>query len=319
MRQLDFIKIKVENVNTINTRYLQEHPTVKNRYIMNFPQNGFNGSTLFGNNIEVYHHDSNLYIKCSLPYLKYGHNYCSLDTSEARNLLLYISHLLGADLLNGKVMEYEVGELFHPNNSYDFMQHTITGVGRMKLQKKDHSIVVFGSSNLQFKFYDVTKNLRRKLTKEQFNTIDFHSDNVVKTELKFVRVKNCTVKQLLNSVLGESFMQLDDVIDHQIKTSGTINYSGEKFDDILYLALHRSNKFLADELVMEIIDNMDLTHSQRTARRKSLVEKQKLIEQTSQVTFRNQLENTISNLPDNKTKIQEVESKTELSCEDFPF
>ncbi len=74
MRQLDFIKIKVENVGTINTMYFQEHPTVKNCYTMTFLQNEFNGSPLFGNNFEVYNHNSNLFVKCSLPYLKYGHN-----------------------------------------------------------------------------------------------------------------------------------------------------------------------------------------------------------------------------------------------------
>ncbi len=322
MKQIDYIKIKVENTETINTQFLVPHPTVKNRYHINFPENGFNGLTLFGTNIEVYHHNTNLYVKCSLPYLKHGHNYCYLDIRQAQDLFIYLSDLLNVDLFKGIVIDYEIGYIFHPEVDFSYIQQHINGVRGMRLLKKDQWISVYGRKNTQLKIYHIGKNFGRKVPKSIVDTIDFQQGTPVKVELKIAKDKTYTLDDFLLYGYTAKEAKLDRLIDEKVDVSGVLNYKGKKFDDVLYLTLHRIASHGIDDLILEVIDSMDLTHPQKTARRNALKAKRQLKKDTTKLSFRGLLENEPIGEPYWRTYRDDVignENSTNNCGEDLPF
>ncbi|WP_407557332.1 hypothetical protein [Winogradskyella sp. 4-2091] len=287
MKQIDYIKIKVNNVDTLNTTYLVEHPTIKNRYHFNFPKNGFNGRPLFGKNIEIYHNNSTLYLKCSLPYLVYGHNHIEFNAIEAKDVLVYISSLLNVNLLLGIVVDFEVGYIYSSTLPFKELCHTISGIQGMDLQKKTNSFLAYGHKNKQFKLYNIYANLKRKVSKSVFNSIENLSPNNVKLELKFTKDHRYSVCEFLDIGYQLAFNELDDLLQHHIQQVSHI-YNGVKFDDILYMTLLKANKYThknVDEMVLDTIATIDATPSQKSARRLALRQKQAQIKHNQNQSF----------------------------------
>ncbi len=279
MKQLDYIKIKVQNVGKLNTEYLTDHPTIKNRYKMNFPQGGFNGTTLHGKNIDVYYNKNTLYVSTSIPYLMYGHNFVNLEPQQAKETLEYVSSLLNVDLLSGIVVDFEVGFIYNTKIGFKDICNTITGIDDMELQKKNSSFLAYGNKNIQFKIYNIYKNLKNKVSKPVFDTIVGLRSNTIKIELKFTKDYRYTVKQLFNGAFIVNLMVLYAILQnnlHQLE----VNYDGSKFDDVLYKTLLKANKYTyknVGEMILETIDSLDISYSKKTARRKSLRDKQQLV------------------------------------------
>jgi hypothetical protein len=287
MKQIDYIKVKVENVDSLSATYLVEHPTIKNRYHFNFPENGYNGRTLFGNNIEIYHNNNTLFLKCSLPYLIYGHNHIDFSVDDTRDVLVYISSLLNVDLLQGTVVDFEVGYIYSSEMPFKELCHTISGIKGMDLQKKTVSFVAYGHKNKQFKLYNIYTNLKRKVNKSIFDSIENLFTSNVKIELKFTKGNRYSVSEFLEIGHQLAFNELDELLKHQIRQANH-GYNGTKFDDILYMTLLKANKYTyknVDEMILDTINTIDATPSQKSARRLALRQKQAQIKHNQTISF----------------------------------
>jgi len=294
MKQIDYIKIKVENVNEIDSTFLVNHPTIKNRYNINFPENGFHDKTLYGDNIDVYHNNKILYLDFSVPYILYGHNYTSIGIDVVREVFKYLSELLCVNLFNGKVVVFEVGHIYDTQNSFKRVHSSIIGVKGMKLQKKDRDILIFGSKNTQFKLYNVQGNLKRKLGRDLFQSISFKKKTTIKVELKFKRDNRYTLEELLSYGVRDAYLQLGSLMKNDINLVNSFyDYSGGKFDDVLYYTLHKIgilSKIDIDQMILDTISEMGMPHPKKTARRKSLYKKQLLKKQPNNITLLDFLE-----------------------------
>lgn len=300
MKQLDYIKIKVENIEKFNSQYLIDHPTIKNRFKLksiSLP----NGQKLHGDNIDVYYKNNNVFISTSIPYLLYGHNYTEVNINDVYILFKYLSEVLSIDIFNGKVIDFEVAILFNSSLEFKNLIKTISGVSGLELQKKTTSFIAYGKGNTQLKVYNIYRNLKSKVSKSVFDSINGLRTNCLKIELKLIKDKRYTVEQLLEFGISENLEVLNDLIENKINYS-ECDYDGTKFDDILYRALLKTNKYTyknADEIVLDIIDTLPISYSQKTARRKSLREKQLKTKLAGKTNFKDLL--TID------------------SCDDLPF
>lgn len=277
MIQIDYEKWRLQVSNGLNLDFLTPHPTIKDRYKMDFPVGGFYGKTLFGNNIDLYLKNETLYLSCSLPYLVHGHNFTSFLPGEAEKVVNYISSLLSVDLMQATVVDYEVGQIFKLNSCFKSFQQQITGVDGMELQKKQSSCVIYGKGKRQFKLYDISKNLRRKIDDSVRKTFPWtEAGDCIKCEFKFIKDNQYTVKTFLNDGFYRAVQQLSNFIEDNIHFSQS-NYSGDKFDDILFQTLIKLNEYApkdVQEMVMDEINASSLSPAKKTMRRKAFLKKQ---------------------------------------------
>jgi len=254
MKQLDYIKVKIENIEALNTKYLIEHPTIKNRYkLENISLT--KGRKVYGKNIDIYFKNNTVYISTSIPYFINGHNFVEVNSNDARRVFECLSKALGINIFTGKVIDFEVALLFNCNIHFKNLVKTISSVDGLELQKKNTSFVAYGKGNTQLKIYNCYKNLKNKVSKPIFNSILGLYVNILKIELKMMRDKRYTVEQLLEYGIDENISILNDLIENRINYS-ECNYDGSKFDDILYKALLKANKYTyknVDEMVLDII------------------------------------------------------------------
>lgn len=173
MKQLDYIKIKVQNVKKLNLEYLTDHPTIKNRYKMNFPQGGFNGTTLHGKNIDVYYNNDTLYVSTSIPYLIYGHNYVDLEPQQAWDVLVYVSDLLNVDLLSGIVVDFEVGFIYETKIDFKDICNTITGIENGTTIYLDNDNNIIDSTKIENNSFVFNSKLSKSPLQVVLRTKDF--------------------------------------------------------------------------------------------------------------------------------------------------
>ena len=138
--QIDYTKIKVTGVKEIQKENLVSHSRFFDRYKLDSAKTNFNGKVLYGNNIDIYHHNETLYLSCSFPYLVHGHNFTDFPPSEAREVLLYLSQLIGVDLMKGDVVAFEVGIISKCMTSFKGMCNKISGVDGWNFRKKIHAV-----------------------------------------------------------------------------------------------------------------------------------------------------------------------------------
>ncbi|WP_303316989.1 hypothetical protein Q4Q34_03205 [Flavivirga abyssicola] len=296
MKQLDYIKIKVSNVKTFNREHLVDHPTIKNRFKMKFPENDYFGKTLHGNNIDIYYKNDTLYIDTSLPYLELGHNYTSFSGEQANQVLLYLSELLDVDITEGEVMAFEFGHIYHPKLNFSVLKDWLLSNIDLDILKNEKNFISFKHEKSQIKFYRVLPNLKRKVDKSIFNNLNPLGENPVKFEIKIAQKLGLKVSELTEygmNIIGDAV--INSLISDGIKAN-TYKYKGNKFDDILYMALlssHSGNTKLMNRTINRLIDGSDLSYSQKTARRKSLKQKLQQLEEIRTVSFKQILTNEI--------------------------
>lgn len=282
--QIDYIKIKVAGVDKIQKENLVSHPTVINRFKLDSAKTNFNGMMLFGNNIDIYHHNETLYLNCSLPYLVHGHNFIDFPPSEAREILSYLSDLVGVDLFKGNVVAFEIGIISKCMTSFKGICNKISGVDGMELQKKDSRCLFYGKNNIQFKIYDLEKNLKRKVDKDIRNQLGWDVvENTIKIELKFNKDNRYTIAQFLTTGFEQSVKELKAILYGRIHIPDH-NYAGDKFDDILFRTLLKANKYTpkgVTEMILEEINGSDLTPAKKSMRRRSLEQKMNLLKTSS--------------------------------------
>ena len=292
--QIDHTKIKVTGVEGIHKENLVSHSRFFDRYKLDSEKTNFNGKMLFGNNIDIYHNNNTLYLSCSLPYLVHGHNFIDFPPIEAREILLYLSDLLKVDLMKGDVVAFEVGIISRCMTSFKGICNQISGVDGMELQKKDSRCLFYGKNNIQFKMYDLEKNIKRKVHEDIRNQLDWDViENTVKTELKFNKDKRFTVNQFLDTGFEESVKELKAILYGRIHIPD-LSYKGDKFDDILFKTLLRVNKYTpkgVTEMILDEINGSDLTPTKKSMRRRSLEQKLNLLKTSSATGFSDLLQN----------------------------
>ncbi len=286
--QIDYIKIKVAGVDKILKDNLVSHSRFFDRYKLDSTKTNFNGKGLFGNYIDIYHHNETLYLSCSLPYLVYGHNFTDFSPTEAREILLYLSDLIGVDLFKGDVVAFEVGIISKCMTSFKGICNEISGVDGMELQKKDSRCLFYGKNNIQFKIYDLEKNIKRKVDKDIRNQLDWDVvENTIKTELKFNKDNRFTVDQFLDTGFEQSVKELKAILYGRIHIPD-LNYTGDKFDDILFKTLLRVNRYTpkgVTEMILDEINGSDLTPAKKSMRRRSLEQKLNFLKTPSATGF----------------------------------
>lgn len=286
--QIDYKKIRVTDVVEIKKEHIVPHPRFLDRYKLDSAKTNFNGKMLFGNNIDIYHCNETLYLSCSLPYLVYGHNFTDFPPTEAREILLYLSDLIGVNLLKGDVVAFEVGIISKCRTSFKGISNEISGVDGMELQKKDSRCLFYGKNNIQFKIYDLEKNIKSKVDKDIRNQLDWDVvENTVKTELKFNKDNRFTVEQFLDTGYEQSLKELKAILSGRIHIPD-LHYDGDKFDDILFKTLLRVNRYTpkgVTEMILDEINGSDLTPAKKSMRRRSLEQKLNLLKTPSATGF----------------------------------
>lgn len=299
MTQVDYLKIKVENVRFLDTHFLKEHPTIKNRYKLAEDIVDFNGNTLHGDNIDIYFNNKSLYLDTSIGYLIHGHNYTEITSKEVSNLMQLLTIKLGVNLFEGRVTSFEVAKIFHPEKKFNYLSKVFQGIDEMELQKKNGSFIAFGKGNEQFKFYKVSANLKRKAdTRKLIKNEEFRK--AVKTEIKFTNDKRYTLQQFIDYGIEENHKYLMDLLENQCNYSTAYTYSGKKFDDVLFLTILKLTQTYigsARQEILDMIDRMELSYTCATARRNSLKKKLELYEATKVVRLLDLLENNLEDAP----------------------
>ncbi|MCG2609989.1 hypothetical protein LZZ90_00540 [Flavobacterium sp. SM15] len=291
MRQFDYIKLEQNGVYYIDKQHLIEHPTIKKRNHINTPENIFEGKPLFGKNIDIYYNEekSFLSISCSLPYLTHGHNYCNYYPSEAFETITLLSRILKVDLFKSTVKQYEFAIIHNAQSPTSDILKNILSIQGSNLLKKEKYISIYSNPNFDFKIYDVKYNLKKKPPKVLFDSIIFESENIVKTEVKFLKPKNLTLNQLLKSDFRPEIAIIEEVLYQKLIYSSISNaIVGEKFDDILYYTLQKIGLICdvdINNFVLQTIDEMNISHSKKTARRNSLKVKQLVISDSTKNKF----------------------------------
>lgn len=274
MRQIDYLRIKLNEVEKINKKYLVEHRTIKNRYKLEVPDD--DQQIIFGNNIDIYYNNNTLYVNCSIPYLLHGHNFIEMTEQNVETAMGYLSNLLDVDLMEAQVTDFEVAFLRNCDMGFIDLIKSISGVSKLNMQKRTDSFVAYGKNNIQLKIYNVYKNLKRKVPSNLFKKLDHLNRNTLKFELKISNHKQFTLKQFLQYGASKAFDQLQKIMEDDIHMVYG-NSDDNKFDDILYKTLLNANKYTyknINEMVLDVIDASDLNYSQKCRRKNSLKEKQ---------------------------------------------
>ncbi len=278
MYQLDFIELQLENVDKINQQFLVNHPMIKKRYQLKIPLNDYKGRCYYGKYIDIYYDGKKLNIKCSLPYLRYGHNFTNFDQTDIEVTIQDLSEILKIDLFRAAIKKREYALLFKSKIPFKSLKRLIGGVQGMELLKKTPHLLMFGNSTIICKIYEVAPNLKAKIS--QIVDQDFNWSNakdVVKIELKFKKLSSHSLEKYLKQGILNDRATLDHFIQNDISVY-PVNSVGNSFSDLLFSALiniglsHCSYEEVFTEIQRQI-NLSDLTPSQKSARRKTLKNK----------------------------------------------
>lgn len=272
----DFIKFKLYNVNrrAMNWDRLVPHKNLNNHYSLN--SNG----QFFDKNFDLFiDKGNNVTIRSSLPYLKYGHNYRTFDEKDLSHIIESLSFLLGVDLIQGRVLEIEFGAYqkieISPKNLIDML----IGLKDYDLEKATQSLKMFGDNQgLHFKIYDPIKNAKSKKT---FSISKYPEDDLIKYELKFLRFKGKALNSLCNN---ETFLEFEANLKRHIR--GLIVQKEFRYlpiessvNHILYSVLknlEQQSGISVYSQVSKVLDKMQLSASQKSKRKKSLMSLEKI-------------------------------------------
>lgn len=293
MLQSDYFQIELADAKQVNKKYLKPHPTIKNRYKLSLPSGSFNGRHYYGDNIDIYHGNQKLNIKCSLPYFRYGHNFVPFEKVDVLNTFQDLSEILNVDLFKSKVKNHEYAILQKSKLPFKHLKRLIGGVQGMELLKKTPHLLMFGNSTLKCKIYAVAPNLRGKIDSSLAEKFTWDAaEDIVKVELHFNRSQSSCLLDYLTTEIDQERAILSEFLQDKI-TVCPIGTNGNTFSDILIMALvnigwnHCSYEVVFSEIQKQI-NLADLSSSQKSARRKSLenkVSEMKLLDHNSLMDF----------------------------------
>lgn len=274
--QIDFVKLKLYNVDigTINWGAFVEHPNLKNHYslVPNLPN-------MHSKNFDMYmDKGNNITVRMSIPYLLENHNYQSVEDAGSSFILQELQALTNLDFPQAKVMEFEFGAFDTIDIDASHYIKNIDGLLNFDLLKATPYMKMFGDTDVHYKIYDAVKNAKRKKT---FVRGSYPDSRLIKHELKIKRPKEFLGKTVtafdLSSGLYTGKLKVHlDFFREQLICRKRATYHLEKTSmlHILYIALkngQHENQSTAFNLVNEVVENSDLTPSQKSKRKKSLL------------------------------------------------
>lgn len=287
--QIDYLKLSKSALsNEINWENLIPHPVLVNHYTLNpkLTENAKNFSLYFKNNVAT--------IKLSVPYFLKGHNYQSISKNELLEVRSKLKKWLNIDITYSTADELEFGafELIDLD-SVDYIKNII-GVNNFELERHTPHFKMFGNVKKKFhyKIYDAVANSKSKKT---FTKGNYPKDRLIKHELKFENTKK--------------YFNYDVYFIDLYDTPSIIDYCNEKIFDlrknlickeelsfnpikgdlshILYTALknveQQNTKENMVKLLFDLVDQTNLSSSQKSKRRKSIT----LLEEAYNQEFNN--------------------------------
>tara|TARA_R110002096_G_scaffold433220_1_gene651558 strand:- start:1698 stop:2585 length:888 start_codon:yes stop_codon:yes gene_type:complete len=274
--QFDFIKVKSQKVNreSVNWEMLNEHPTIKNAYTLDAK------SGLHGKNFKLYFTKGDyVVLETSIPYLVYGHNYVQVSGHDLVATFLRLKELLRIDFINAHVLQFEYGGFMTKGiEAKDYIKNIID-VSSYDLKFSSPFMKMYGNSSTNFKIYDAVANARKKKT---FTRGNYPNGKLIKFEVKVLNAQRSFQREILvidlcrpeifePIITGLNFhismiTELRALIDFKTNTNS--------LNDILFNCLkHLQNQFGYPiyELVIGLINDLDLSPSQKSKRRKSFI------------------------------------------------
>ncbi len=271
----DFIKLKLYDVDTekVNWDVLKPHPHLKNHYTL------ISIGLFEDKNFDLFiDKGKNVTIRTSLPYLCYGHNYTSFQSEDMFRTLSSLSDLLGLDLLRAVVLELEFGAYQKIDISAKEYIKKISGLVDYEIEKSTDTMKMFGDrKQFHFKIYDPIANSKIKKT---FSASNYPKSDLLKYEVKMTEMK------LTNGKKTDAFHFCHNKVDERSKKilkqhsenivfiDGLTHFPEETtMNHLLFTSLknlEQQSGINAYSIASEVINQMDLSPSQRSKRRKSL-------------------------------------------------
>ena len=275
--QFDFIKLRSQKVNREKVKWemLNPHPIIRNAYTLDAK------SGLHCKNFKLYlTKDDRAILELSVPYLLYGHNYIGVSGVDLENAFTRLNEMLGIDFMNANVIQFEFGSFAFLEEEAKYYIKNIVGVSGYNLKFKSSYMKMFGHKKMNFKIYDAVANAKKKKT---FNQGNYPSEKLIKFELKIIpERKKIDPKFVLRYLFRPDMEQMmkKSLRTHismitEVRTQINLNSDDNSLNQILFIALKNLQQqfdYPIYKLVLRIIDDLDLTPSQRSKRRKSFLE-----------------------------------------------
>lgn len=276
--QIDYLKLRIEvEKQQIKWDNLTEHPTIKNQYVLK-PK-----TWEFAKNFNIYIKEDVAILKFSLPYFLNGHNYCSTPLSDflkTENLLLEFT---GINIRFSEVLELEFGAYEKIYTATKVYLNSIVGIRDYALEKSASYMKMFGNKKLKlhYKIYDAIANAKSKKT---FTIGNYPNRNLIKHELKFTNTKpyfselyfvelyefSC---YLLEGLKKELLKHRDNLVFRNLKK---LPLTSTNLTGILFATLKEyergNNTQTVIKTAFDMLKNSELSPSQKSKRRKSLIE-----------------------------------------------
>lgn len=277
--QVDYLKLRVEleEEQPIKWDNLTEHPTIKNQYVLK------REAHQFAKNFNIYFGKESAIIKFSLPYFLCGHNYCSTSSDSLKEAGQLILDLVGINIMFAEILELEFGgfeKIDIPINQY---LNSIVGIKDYSLEKSTSYMRMFGNKklNLHYKIYDAVANAKKKKT---FTLGNYPNQGLIKHELKFTNTNpyfdSIFYIDLFDPLCLHYYELMGELLEHQnnliFKNTEQVSLKDTDLKGILFATLKEyergNNTQTAIKTAFDIIEKSSLSHSQKSKRRKSLIQ-----------------------------------------------
>lgn len=270
--QYDFIKLKIYSVNKdrINWTVLSPHKNLKRHFTLN------SGGCFCDNNFDLFmDKGNNITIRTSVPYLVHGHNYMSFGVDDLSKAINGLSNLLRIDLLQSKIMELEFGAYDKIGMPSATLIKNIVAIQDYQLERVFPTMKMFGDTKgHHFKIYDPVVNSKLKKT---YAISQYPDTPLIKYEIKQSKVNGLTLRDLITTDTFEVYKKAlnQDIGNLIIKNEEYHTPIENSLNHILYSTLKTIEQqfgVCAFKQTEEVIDTMELSHSQRSKRRKALLQ-----------------------------------------------
>lgn len=275
--QIDFVKLKLYDVDVskINWEEFKSHPNLKNHFSLKTTVGDY-----YGKNFDMYiDKGNNATIRMSIPYLIENHNYSAIENYDLALLLIQLKQLTGLNFPDAKVLEFEFGAFERIATSATEYLQNVSGLLDYELLKRTSYMQLYGNTMLQYKLYDAVANAKRKKT---FTRGNFPNGNLIKHELRFIDPrkvfgKDITAFHLCMESFANELKQMLHAQKQHLILHQDLSYTPKdtNMTHILFTALKTMElNYLANSfsVVSDIIDSSELTASQKSKRRKTLLD-----------------------------------------------
>jgi hypothetical protein len=282
--QIDYISLKVdvEYAQQINWINLMQHPTLRKQYVLvpNIIKEAKNFRLYVKSNGDVV-------ISLSIPYFLFGYNYRSVGQEELTDFYAKIKAFVGIDIKNAEILEFEYGGFEDLEENPEVQINKVLGMRNFDLVYSKPQIKIYAEQNkgVFFKIYDAVYNAKQKKT---YSPERFPKNNVIKYEIKITNPKHVfkrivvfddlLVEPARNSILF-SCMQLLSKTKDTLIVQDDKKVLPKKYDlvNILYAGLKniektKGNANVIQQELIQIINSSPLSASQKSKRRKAIVD-----------------------------------------------